>query len=258
MIPKIIHYIWLGGGDIPKQLQSCINSWKVVMPEYDFIKWDDNSITEINIPFVHEAINEKKWAFASDVIRLWAVNKYGGIYLDTDVMAYHSFDSLLSYGAFIGREKCLNLVGKNTEYHLSSYCFGAEKDNPFIKACLDYYASKHFINSRNENIPLHLRLDIRNASYIYSEIARLFGYDPSALAASEQKCNGDLMVLSPEVLSDSSISEKAIVHHLYVGSWRESPIKEPVYNLKYKIQWRLLLLFERLLKHFGYIMIKLR
>ena len=35
--------------------------------------------------FVQQAFENKKWAFVSDYVRLWALSKYGGIYLDTDV-----------------------------------------------------------------------------------------------------------------------------------------------------------------------------
>lgn len=258
MIPRIIHYIWLGGGEIPQRLQSCIDSWKNVMPDYEYVKWDDESISVIDIPFVNEAIKEKKWAFASDVIRLWVINEYGGIYLDTDVQLYKPFDSLLNCKAFIGREKCLQVSGKNTEYHLTSYCFGAEKGNDFVSRCLDYYSGKRFIVSKDKSLPMHLRLDVRNASFIYSEIAKLFGYNSSTLAPPEQDCEGIVTVVCPEVFADSSVSDKTIARHLYVGSWRETPIKDPDYTFRYKIEWRIRKIVERILKHFGYIMVKLR
>ena len=28
MIPKIIHYCWFGGNEMPPLVQKCINSWK--------------------------------------------------------------------------------------------------------------------------------------------------------------------------------------------------------------------------------------
>lgn len=81
MIPKIIHYIWLGGNPIPPSIKECIDSWKRHMPEYQYILWDDSKINDFDSIFIKEAISEKKWAFASDVIRLYALHEYGGIYL---------------------------------------------------------------------------------------------------------------------------------------------------------------------------------
>ena len=100
MIPKIIHYIWLGDNPIPTAIQGCIDSWRQVMPDFKLMFWDDEAIKEINMLFVKEALSVKKWAFASDVVRLWALSKYGGIYLDTDVMVIKSFDPFLSEHAF--------------------------------------------------------------------------------------------------------------------------------------------------------------
>lgn len=51
-----------------------------------------------------EAIAEKKWAFAADYVRLYAIYKYGGIWLETDVELFKSFDSVLNCNMFIGKE----------------------------------------------------------------------------------------------------------------------------------------------------------
>lgn len=35
MIPKKIHYVWLGGGKQTPSVTKCINSWRKVMPDYE-------------------------------------------------------------------------------------------------------------------------------------------------------------------------------------------------------------------------------
>lgn len=258
MIPQIIHYIWLGQQEMPIELQNCVDSWKKHMPKYEFRLWDDDSIKDIDFPFIREAIREKKYAFATDVIRLWALEKYGGVYLDTDVKVLKSFDSLLSEHAFIGREKCMQIDYHTTSYHLTSYCLGAEKGNAYIKACLEYYENRHFVTSSVKNLPNHLRYDMRNASYIYSEIARSFGYNPSALAPNQQKClNNVLSVLPPSAFADGTESSDSFCKHLSFGTWRDAPQDNITYNLKYKIEWRITSCVESFLRKFGYIMIKI-
>ena len=91
MIPKIIHYIWIGKNPLPKEMQECLDSWKRYMPEYELKCWDDSTLGEFSNVFMNEALEEHKFAFASDVIRLYVIYKYGGIYMDTDVMVYKSF-----------------------------------------------------------------------------------------------------------------------------------------------------------------------
>ena len=41
MIPKVIHYIWLGGKPLPKIAQKCIESWKKFCPNFEIKKWAD-------------------------------------------------------------------------------------------------------------------------------------------------------------------------------------------------------------------------
>lgn len=36
MIPKIIHYCWFGGKEMPPLVQKCIKSWKEHLPDYEF------------------------------------------------------------------------------------------------------------------------------------------------------------------------------------------------------------------------------
>ena len=259
MIPKIIHYIWLGGNPIPSAIQECIDSWKRVMPDFKLMLWDDEAIKEIDILFVKEALSVKKWAFASDVVRLWALANYGGIYLDTDVKVLRSFEPLLSEHAFIGREGCMQINYHTTSYHLTSYCFGAEKENPYIEQCLSYYKNRHFVISNNDSLANELRFDMRNASYIHSEMARIFGYNPSALAPSMQRCKNDVLtVFSPEFFAEGGTSSpNSYCAHLSIGSWRDQEQEKEVYTLGYKISWRIRWGVEKILGRFGYIMLKL-
>lgn len=257
MIPKIIHYIWLGNSPMPQVLTDCVDSWQRCMPDYQLMLWDNNVIDKINMTFVNEAIRENKWAFASDVIRLWALYQYGGIYLDTDVKVFKSFDSLLDNHAFIGRENCLQLSRRTTEYHLTSFCFGAEKGSIYIKRCLDYYENRHFILSFDKLLPLELRLDVRNASYIHCEIAKLYGYDSRALAPSSQNCINNILTVYPSTMFVGPLTKDSFCAHLSIGSWREKPQREENYTLEYKIKWRLRRLVEKILRRFNYVIVKL-
>lgn len=139
MIPKIIHYCWLSKDKFPPKIKYCIESWKKNIPDYKFILWDWEKCKEEKIlnEWIIEAFNNKKYAFASDYIRLYAVNKYGGIYLDSDVEVIRPFDSLLHLPYFIGREA----IGNRVEIA----AFGAHKDTEWIKLCLEYYKHRHFV-----------------------------------------------------------------------------------------------------------------
>ena len=110
MIPKIIHYCWFGGKPMPELALKCIESWKKFLPEYELRLWNEDTFDINSVPYAQEAYAAKKYAFVSDYVRLWALEREGGVYLDTDVEVLRSFDSLLDDTAFIGLEESLALL----------------------------------------------------------------------------------------------------------------------------------------------------
>lgn len=104
MIPKKIHYCWFGGNPLPELAQKCIASWKKYCPDYEIIEWNESNFDIHCCKYVEEAYNAKKWAFVSDVARLYALVNYGGIYMDTDVEVLKPLDDLLMYEAVSGFE----------------------------------------------------------------------------------------------------------------------------------------------------------
>ena len=106
MIPKIIHYTWMGGSPLPELEQRCIASWKKHMPDWEYKKWDESNFDIAAAPlYVRQAYEARKYAFVSDYVRLWALEKFGGLYMDVDFMVYRSFDELMpQHPAFAGYE----------------------------------------------------------------------------------------------------------------------------------------------------------
>lgn len=102
MIPKTIHYVWLSGDEKPEMLKDCLSSWRSTMPDFEIKEWSIGNLPDevLNHPFVSGAIKARKWAFATDFIRVWALYNYGGIYLDLDVYVYKSFEPFLNHKAF--------------------------------------------------------------------------------------------------------------------------------------------------------------
>ncbi|WP_294617827.1 glycosyltransferase family 32 protein [uncultured Bacteroides sp.] len=135
MIPKLIHYCWLSGDAIPEKLQRCMDSWKKHLPDYEFVLWDLNRFDIRRSLWVQQAFEARKYAFAADYIRLYAVYHYGGIYMDMDVEVLRSFDTLLDADYMFGLE---------TEEGVEAGIFGAKPYNPYIKKCLDYYEGRTF------------------------------------------------------------------------------------------------------------------
>lgn len=106
MIPKIIHYTWFGGKPLPELEQRCLESWHQYMPDWEFKCWTEETFDIAAAPlYVRQAYEARKYAFVSDYVRLWAMEKFGGLYMDVDFMVYRPFDELMTqYAAFAGYE----------------------------------------------------------------------------------------------------------------------------------------------------------
>ena len=59
MIPKIIHYCWFGGKELPIEVKKCIASWRKMCPDYEIIRWDESNFDVGQHPFVREAYKAK-------------------------------------------------------------------------------------------------------------------------------------------------------------------------------------------------------
>jgi len=70
MIPKIIHFCWISGDPYPEQIAKCIQSWKVYLPDYQFVLWDQKKINALDSTWLKKTIELKKYAFAADYIRI--------------------------------------------------------------------------------------------------------------------------------------------------------------------------------------------
>ena len=136
MIPKQIHLCWLSGDPYPAKIEKCLASWKKFLPDYEVILWDTKRFDLESVPWVKQAFEAKKYAFAADYIRFYALYNYGGIYLDSDVEVLRSFDPLLELPYFAGAE---------TSGTIEAAVLGAEKGCDWIKQCLDYYQGRNFI-----------------------------------------------------------------------------------------------------------------
>ncbi len=142
MIPKTIHYCWFSGERKPHSIQRCIDSWAKVMPDYTIKCWDNNSFDFDSVPFVHDAMSAKKYAFAADYVRLYALYHEGGIYLDSDVLVKRPFDSFLSNDFFCGTEAFL--VNNKVQYRMEAAIMGATPNHAFLKKCMSFYHDNAF------------------------------------------------------------------------------------------------------------------
>lgn len=213
MIPKKIHYCWLSNDPMPEKLLKCVESWKKYLPDYKLIKWDLQRFPLSKNVWVKEAFENKKYAFAADYIRLYALAAEGGIYLDSDVEVLKSFDDLLKYPYFICKE--------NSPKGIEAAIIGAEKETPWVLDCLSYYDGKHFIdkdgNAQTDVLPFILK------KCILEKHQMKFIDSPSHFVEDKNVvCVLPMDYFSPKnyVTKKICITENTYSIHHFAGTWQ--------------------------------------
>jgi hypothetical protein len=126
-----------------------MDSWKEKLIDYEFMLWDTKRFDINSTLWTQQAFETQLYACAADYIRLFAIYQHGGIYLDMDMEVVKSFDPLLNTDVLLARE---NHISENLE----AGCFGAEKEHPYIKKCMEYFETTPLFN--NSLLPQILKL----------------------------------------------------------------------------------------------------
>lgn len=136
MIPKVIHYCWFGHSPKPDFVLKCIQTWKDNMPDYEIKEWNESNFNVKMMPYTSEAYYAKKYAFVSDVARLYALVTEGGLYLDTDMIFLKPIpDSFLQISAFAGIE---------SENKIATSLLASEPNHPIFTYFFEDYRKRHF------------------------------------------------------------------------------------------------------------------
>lgn len=213
MIPKIIHYCWFGSKDLSVLNQACIASWRKFLPDYQIMLWNEQNMPDH--PYVRFALQHKKYAFAADFTRFYALSKYGGIYFDTDVEVIKNFDCLLSNEFFAAYEDVESM-------NINGAILGATAENRISLEMLKKYEN----NQEFINIPLLINqvfteIDNKKAYKIFSNYY-FYPYNPFD---DKQKI---------KQLMFQDIKEDTYAIHHWEFSWKLS-FREKIYNRLRKI-----------------------
>lgn len=209
MVPKIIHLCWLSGDPYPEAIAKCLASWKKHLPDYEVILWDRERFDINSTIWTKQAFEAKKYAFAADYIRLYALYHFGGIYMDSDVLVYKSFDDLLHLPYFIGED----YVG----------CFepaiiGTEKHNPWIKTVLDHYNDREFIKDDGS-------LDMKSLPVVFMErLCGRYRFHKINNAAEFVSKPNEMCIFNYEFFNSRDYVgivkyENSYCSHNFIGSW---------------------------------------
>ena len=223
MIPRIIHYCWFGGKELPELAQKCIATWKDKCSDYQIMRWDEATFDINSVPYVKEAYENKKFAFVTDYVRLWAIYNYGGVYMDTDVEVCKSIDVFLDEYAFSGFESYTDIP---------TGIMAGEKNLQIYKELLDYYTDRHFVKENGE-------LDLTTNVTIFTEI-----FEKKGLTRDNTKQTIDGYTFYPKGYFCPNDKDRLhrkeqiyTIHH-FAGSWLPEEEIRRRNSLSYKLKWK--------------------
>lgn len=253
MIPKKIHFCWLSDDHFPPQIMRCIQSWKKMLPDYEIKCWNMDNFDINSVNFVREACSLRKWAFAADYIRLYALYSEGGIYLDSDVLLRGSLDKYLCFDFFSSIECDTpafdsvkkqyvddwgRLLDANLEFvpslGIQAAILGGIAGHPYLKDCMTYYENASFILSDGK---LNNKII---APYRLAKVAIKYGF----LYKDEmQKLNNGMLILPSVVFAGHPklAAQDSIAIHCCAGSWVDWTAKEKIVRILKKLKNKLIL-----------------
>lgn len=257
-IPKIIHYfyddidIWEKGKN--PQIRMCMLSWKKHCPDYELMLWHDKhpEFQEIlkSSLFVRKAYQLKLWAFVSDYVRLYALYKYGGIYLDTDVQLLGNFDNFLNDGLFMSIEG--DTV--NNENLPESAIMGSLPGHPLIADTMKFYQDNAIFYDSNPIASVIMKKSLHNltgftkipyvsdnialkAEYFYNANKRINDFEVYTGQRVFRDDKNNLSIYPCEYFcpswfcfKDKAITDKTVAIHWNQSSWWQKDVFEKLRN----------------------------
>jgi mannosyltransferase OCH1-like enzyme len=135
MIENNIHQIWVGDARIPSHIKYYMDEVKEFNADFNYYFWNDHNLPELpkNLQKIYDSYKEP--AIKADLLRMYVVNTFGGIYLDVDFKLMHGFYSSTvpfnNYDGFM----LYNDVYKMSA--LSNGIFGFKKEHRLLKYMID-------------------------------------------------------------------------------------------------------------------------
>ncbi len=231
-VPKTLHLCWFSGDKYPVEIQRCLDSWARVLPDYRIRLWTADDARAIGCRYIDQALEMRKWAFAADAVRFYALWKEGGVYLDSDILLYRRFDRFIPVEGFATFHEH---IGDQVQLQ-AAFLIGSA-GNAFCREAYAYYAARPFIAA--DGSP-----DMTISPVVMLDIAKRFGYTPGDrdVTLEENTYIYEGKYVTPCNRCDD-VYPGAVARHTIYGSWRKRKfgrrVELAVKHFAHVIQYRL-------------------
>lgn len=130
-IPKIIHQIWVGPHPFPEHCKAFQQTWIKYHPGWIYILWTNELVEQFGLKNKAQYDATVNYGEKADIARYEILNKFGGLYIDTDFECLRSFDVL--------HHCCDFYTGVSSEKVLEVYngLIGTVPNHPIIASCIE-------------------------------------------------------------------------------------------------------------------------
>lgn len=205
MIPKIINYCWFGKNPLPSDVQKTIEMWRRLMPGYELRQWDETNFDVNTFKYTHQAYYAKRYAFVSDVARLYALKTVGGIYFDTDIILKKAIpNAWLNYKAFTSFEH---------DKYIQTGVMACEPNHPIIEEFYRSYEKRHFMRG--------MRYDLTTNVYWMTALMKKHGFK---MNNQFQIRNGfavfpQVILSAKDWIKGKYDTDETVAMHDFAGTW---------------------------------------
>lgn len=155
LIPNTVHFIWMtqqaerADDPLPEEVGEQILRWHQYASNCSVRCWSWGDFADLMAgdkdgKRIIELVNScKMHAMKADIMRLIIISRLGGIWSDVKNQPLIDMKPLipLDCSLFIAEHWPIEQKPDTTDFFSNSF-FGAEKDNPFINACIDFALDK--------------------------------------------------------------------------------------------------------------------
>jgi mannosyltransferase OCH1-like enzyme len=142
-IPKIIHHIWLGS-PLPEECKKLRETWIKHHPDWQFMLWTDKEVEQFKLINIKRYRESNNYGERADIVRYEVLERFGGLYVDTDFECLKPFDTLHHHLDFYACVDCYQ------KFEVLNGLIASRPGHPILKECI--YRLKNFPSPNSSSI----------------------------------------------------------------------------------------------------------
>jgi mannosyltransferase OCH1-like enzyme len=130
-IPKIIHQIWLGGS-FPEKYFQFQKTWIEKHPDWEYKLWTEEDLPNFKLKNQKAFNRAKNYGEKANIWRYEILERFGGLYVDTDYECLKPFDEFIKKYTFFS-----GMCSLDRQALVSNALIACTAHHPIISSCVE-------------------------------------------------------------------------------------------------------------------------